>query len=172
MWSCRCCPTPGRSNCTLTPAASSTSDGPTPLNISTCGLPIEPPARTTSLLTVTVWRAADADAAGRWPGALALDRDMRDAAAAAAAEADEADAEEETEADWALGACGRGWRGKARECGGRRDSTIERRVSQSSDVQPSTERTDSFGHTHVCDTGGVAKFWRCARHFRQICGEY
>ena len=63
MWSCRCCPTPGRSNCTLTPAASSTSDGPTPLNISTCGLPIEPPARTTSLLTVTVWRAADADAA-------------------------------------------------------------------------------------------------------------
>ena len=54
---------------------------------------------------------------------------------------------------------GRGWRGKARECGGRRDSTIERRVSQSTEVQPSTDRVVSLGHTQVWETGGVARFW-------------
>lgn len=59
------------------------------------------------------------------------------------------------------GGCGGGWcwRGNAREWGGKRDSTIERRVSHSSDEHPSTDSVVSFGHTQVCETGGVARFW-------------
>ena len=54
MWSCRCCPTPGRSTCTSTPAAFNTSAGPTPLYCSTRGLPIAPLERMTSLRTLIV----------------------------------------------------------------------------------------------------------------------
>ena len=91
--------------------------------------------------------------------ALALDMD-----------ADE-DMDMEADVDMEIVGCecgwwGSGWRGKARECGGRRDSTIERSVSHSRDVQPSTESAVSFGQTHVCDTGGVARF--CARGGQRI----
>ncbi len=82
--------------------------------------------------------------------------------AAAAAEAEEDDVEGDAP-DIEITGCecgwwGKSWRGNARECGGKRDSTMERRVSHSSDVQPSTDSVVSLGHAHVWETGGAARF--------------
>ena len=82
----------------------------------------------------------DDETAGRWPDALLTE--VLDTAGRTG------------EGD----ACRADWRGNAREWGGRRDSTIDRIVSQSMDVHPSRESVDSFGQTHVCETGGAAKF--------------
>ena len=88
--------------------------------------------------------------------ALALETDMSEAAAAEAeAEAEEVGVRAPDGAG--EGWDGAGWRGKARECGGRRDSTMDRRLSHSNDVQPAKESEVSLGHTHVCDAVGAAR---------------
>ena len=78
----------------------------------------------------------------------------------AAADADD-DADEKPRGDELVDEIGREY---ARELGGRRDSTTERMASQSSVVQPSRLNVVSFGHTHVWETGGAARFCGHDRH--------